>query len=115
MAEFPASPIGAAEFFERFLPRAFEEAELPPGPRKLTVQAPGHAPLKTEETITANQGVSVVYRLEPLVVDPYETVVRGERERTELSRHTLQAQELRLGALSSTPRMLSNGNGAVSA
>jgi hypothetical protein len=29
MAEFPASPIPAAEFFERFLPRAFAEAELP--------------------------------------------------------------------------------------
>jgi TonB family protein len=71
------------------------EAELPPGVQKLTIQAPGHTPLKAEETITANQGVAVVYRLEPLVVDPYETVVRGERERTELSRHTLQAQELR--------------------
>jgi len=29
MAEFPAAPIPAAEFFERFLPRAFAEAELP--------------------------------------------------------------------------------------
>lgn len=29
MAEFPASPISAAEFFERFLPRAFAEAGLP--------------------------------------------------------------------------------------
>jgi TonB family protein len=71
------------------------EVELPPGTRSFTVQAPGHVALKTQETITANQGVAVVYRLEPLVVDPYETVVRGERERTELSRHTLQGQELR--------------------
>jgi len=71
------------------------DLQLPPGTRTLTIQAPGHVPLKAEESITANQGVAVVYRLEPLIVDPYETIVRGERERTELSRHTLEGQELR--------------------
>ena len=71
------------------------QVELPPGQQAFTVQAPGHAPLQTKETIAASQEVKVIYRLEPLVVDPYETIVRGERERTELSRHTLQGQELR--------------------
>lgn len=71
------------------------ELQLSPGARALTIQAPGHAPLAARESITANQGVTVLYRLEPLVVDPYETIVRGERERTELARHTLQGQELR--------------------
>jgi hypothetical protein len=30
MAEFPAQPLPAAEFFEQWLPRAFSESELPP-------------------------------------------------------------------------------------
>jgi len=71
------------------------EIQLPPGAHALTIQAPGHVPLKAQEAITANQSVAVLYRLEPLVVDPYETIVRGERERTELARHTLQGPELR--------------------
>jgi TonB family protein len=71
------------------------EVALPPGPVALTVQAPGHEPLAIQETIRKAEAVEVVYRLEALVVDPYHTVVRGERERTELSRHTLSEQELR--------------------
>jgi len=35
MVEFPASPIPAAEFFERFLPRAFAAADLPDALRRL--------------------------------------------------------------------------------
>jgi hypothetical protein len=30
MADFPATPLSATEFFEQWLPRAFAEAELPP-------------------------------------------------------------------------------------
>jgi hypothetical protein len=37
MAELPASPIPAAEFFERFLPRAFAEAGLPDDLRAVEV------------------------------------------------------------------------------
>ena len=39
--------------------------------------------------------MEVRYSLEPLIVDPYETVVRAERERTEVSRISLHGQELR--------------------
>ena len=38
MAEFPASPIPAAEFFESFLPRAFAEAGLPDDLRAVEVR-----------------------------------------------------------------------------
>jgi putative sterol carrier protein len=38
MAEFPASPIEASEFMEEWLPRAFAEAELPPGTEEVSVR-----------------------------------------------------------------------------
>jgi hypothetical protein len=65
------------------------------GPQMLTVSAPGYKAATLVEEVVADQLVEVVYRLEPLVVDPYETVVRGDKERTEVSRHTLTEQELR--------------------
>jgi TonB family protein len=70
-------------------------AALPPGAHTLTVRAAGHRPATFTETLAAGGAVQVLYRLEPLVVDPYETVVRDERPRSELARHTLQEQELR--------------------
>jgi putative sterol carrier protein len=46
MADFPESPISPAEFFERFLPRAFAEGDLPHEVRRvevtLGVQLDGH-------------------------------------------------------------------------
>ncbi len=36
--EFPSRPISASEFFERFVPKAFAESELPPGAEKADVK-----------------------------------------------------------------------------
>jgi TonB family protein len=69
--------------------------ELPPGEHTLVVHAPGHARQTFRETVSANQELRVLYRLEALALNPYETVVRDERQRTELSRITLREQELR--------------------
>ncbi|WNG57272.1 TonB family protein [Archangium gephyra] len=66
-----------------------------PGDHRLEVRAPGHAPERFEEVLVQGETLEVLYRLEPLVVNPYETVVRDERERTEVSRITLHEQELR--------------------
>jgi TonB family protein len=66
-----------------------------PGVRWVRVTAPGFKPAAFKEELREGQRLEVVYGLEPLVVNPYETVVRGDRERTELSRVTLRAQELR--------------------
>ncbi len=69
--------------------------EVPPGKHTVEVRAPGHRPRTFEETLAAEQRLEVIYRLEPGVVNPYETVVRDERERTEVTRVTLHEQEIR--------------------
>jgi TonB family protein len=71
------------------------EADVPPGALTVQVSSPDHKKAEFRETLQANQALEVVYALEPLRVNPYETVVRGERERTEVSRVTLREQELR--------------------
>ena len=69
--------------------------EVPAGAHRIEVRAPGHQPGAFEETVVAGQSLQVVYRLQPSVVNPYETVVRDDRPRTEVTRITLHEQELR--------------------
>ncbi|MFP2906060.1 TonB-dependent receptor domain-containing protein, partial [Pyxidicoccus sp. 3LFB2] len=69
--------------------------EVPPGAHRVEVRAPGHQTATFEETVTEGQSVQVVYRLQPGRVSPYETVVRDERPRTEVTRISLHEQELR--------------------
>ncbi|MBN8230664.1 TonB-dependent receptor [Corallococcus macrosporus] len=71
------------------------EARFPTGGQAVRVFAPGHKPGLFREALKATESLEVVYGLEPLVVNPYETVVRGDRERTEVSRVTLHDAELR--------------------
>jgi TonB family protein len=71
------------------------EARLPPGVQWIRVTAPGYKPGRFRENVRAGETLEVLYGLEPLVVNPYETVVRGDRERTEVSRVTLHDAELR--------------------
>ncbi|PTL83236.1 TonB family protein [Vitiosangium sp. GDMCC 1.1324] len=71
------------------------EARLPPGTQTVRITAPGHKPGAFVEDVRKGEALEVVYGLEPLVVNPYETVVRGDRERTEVSRVTLHDAELR--------------------
>ncbi|MFP2924118.1 TonB-dependent receptor domain-containing protein [Pyxidicoccus sp. 3LG] len=69
--------------------------EVAPGTHRIEVRAPGHKPTTFEETLVAGQAIEVVYRLQPGMVNPYETVVRDDRPRTEVTRITLHEQELR--------------------
>ncbi|AEI64196.1 TonB family protein [Corallococcus macrosporus] len=71
------------------------EARWPAGVHPVRVLAPGHKPAVFREGLRANEALEVVYGLEPLIINPYETVVRGDRERTEVSRVTLHDAELR--------------------
>ncbi|NMO15421.1 TonB-dependent receptor [Pyxidicoccus fallax] len=71
------------------------DLEVPAGTHRILVRAPGHAPFTFEETVVPGQTLEVVYRLQPGVVNPYETVVRDDRPRTEVTRITLHEQELR--------------------
>ncbi|WNZ62102.1 TonB-dependent receptor [Myxococcus sp. MxC21-1] len=76
-------------------PQGHFELPLPPGEHSLHITSPGHRLLYLKETLEADQRLEVVYALEPLALNPYETVVRGARPRTEVSRITLHDQELR--------------------
>lgn len=69
--------------------------EAPVGTRWVRLRAPAHRDAAFRETLGEGQRLEVVYGLHPLVVNPYETIVREERERTEVSRVTLRGQELR--------------------
>ncbi|MFO0595461.1 MAG: TonB-dependent receptor [Myxococcaceae bacterium] len=69
--------------------------ELPPGPQRLRVSAVNHKAKVFKENGIAGQTVSVVYRLDRLYSRPYETIVRGQLDRAELSRITLSGAELR--------------------
>lgn len=69
--------------------------ELPEGERQVLVRAPGFRPRSFRERIRAREALEVVYALEPLQLNPYETVVVAERERTEVSRVSLRREEVR--------------------
>ncbi|MFP2924480.1 TonB-dependent receptor domain-containing protein [Pyxidicoccus sp. 3LG] len=69
--------------------------QLPEGTHTLEVRAPGYKHATFEETLTAGQQLEVIYRLEPLRLSPYETVVRDDRPRTEVTRISLHEQEIR--------------------
>ncbi|NTX10931.1 TonB-dependent receptor [Myxococcus sp. CA056] len=69
--------------------------ELRPGTHRVEARAPGHTPSTFEETLSEGQSLQVIYRLQPGRVNPYETVVRDDRPRTEVTRITLHEQELR--------------------
>ncbi len=70
-------------------------AEVPAGRRGVQVTAPGFREGYFPEEIRPGEELEVIYGLEPLIVNPYETIVRGDRERTEVSRVTLHEAELR--------------------
>ncbi|MCI0669822.1 MAG: TonB family protein [Myxococcaceae bacterium] len=69
--------------------------ELPEGTHTLEVVAQGHLAARFEEVLRAGEQVEVVYGLEPAHLAAYETVVRGTRERTEVSRVRLAGVEAR--------------------
>lgn len=71
------------------------EARWPSSAQRVRVTSPGHKPSTFIENLRPGESLEVVYGLEPLVINPYETVVRGDRERTEVSRVTLHEAELR--------------------
>lgn len=68
---------------------------LSPGPHRLRVLAPNHKPRVFKEFVEPGQKVEVLYRLDRLYSRPYETIVRGQVDRAELSRITLSGAELR--------------------
>jgi hypothetical protein len=69
---------------------------LSPGSRRLTLRAAGFRTETFDETVVAGSALEVRYALSPEHLNPFETVVRAERSRTELRRVALnESAELR--------------------
>lgn len=68
--------------------------EVPPGTMRVEVVASGHTRRVFPEKLAAGQQLEVLYRLEPTFARPYQTIVRGQADRAELSRVTLTGAEL---------------------
>ncbi|HYV45533.1 MAG TPA: energy transducer TonB [Myxococcaceae bacterium] len=70
------------------------ELALDPGPFDVEVVATGHDPSRSRETLRAGESLEVTYYLMPKQYGLYETVVRSDREKKEVTRRTLQREEL---------------------
>lgn len=68
--------------------------QVPDGELEVRVASPLHRRFLQKESLAANQRLRVNYLLDRQSYSPYETVVVGTRERTEVSRTTLQGREL---------------------
>ena len=68
--------------------------QLPPGSNTLVVTANGHKKRVFKERGLPGQQVTVVYRIDRLYSRPYETIVRGQADRAEVSRISLSGAEL---------------------
>jgi TonB family protein len=66
-----------------------------PGDVIVRIASPEHEPLSLRETIEEGRRREVEYRVTRRRYDPYEAVVQGERERREVSVHTLETEEVR--------------------
>ncbi|HEX9102672.1 MAG TPA: TonB-dependent receptor [Polyangia bacterium] len=70
------------------------ELTLPPGTWHLVVSAPRARRFETDERLVANQALTVTYWIEPSQYTRYETTVRADPDREEISRQTLTTEEL---------------------
>lgn len=68
--------------------------QVPPGASQVVVTASGHRRRVFKERGLPGQQVTVVYRLDRQYSRPYETVVRGQVDRAEVSRVSLSGAEL---------------------
>jgi TonB family protein len=69
------------------------ELKLTPGPCAITATANGYEPYRTSETLEPGELREVVYYLVPRAIG-FETVVRGEREKKEVVRRTVERAEM---------------------
>jgi TonB family protein len=66
----------------------------PEGPVDVSVSSPGHRPFTAHERIGKGERLEVEYRIEPEYASPFEATVQGERERQEISKTTISAEEI---------------------
>lgn len=87
--------VGDNTFEVQCSPDGHFEIALPPGRARVEVEAPGYRPFRVQEELDEAEHVEVVYLVERASYSVFETVIRGERERQEVSRVTLEGRELR--------------------
>ncbi len=66
----------------------------PEGPVEVAVSSPGYRAFTAHERIVKDERLEVEYRIEPDSASPFEATVQGERERQEISKTTLGAEEI---------------------
>lgn len=71
----------------------FHFFDLEPGEWKVHAEASGHFPVRTTETIAANEKLEVAYYAERGSYNPYDVLVEGQPLRKEVSRTTLSVRE----------------------
>jgi TonB family protein len=93
----------------------FELRGLAPGPVQVRVFSTEHEAFAVQEVVEPEKKKEVEYRLTRRHYDPYEAVVRGERDRTEVSVHTLRPEEVRTlpGTQGDTLKVLQNFPGVA--
>lgn len=89
---------------------------VPAGPCHVKVVANGYKLFKTDEALEPGEKREVIYHLEPVAIG-YETVIRGQREKKEVVRRTLERQELQKipGSFGDPVRVLQNFPGVARA
>jgi TonB family protein len=72
----------------------FELRQIPPGRYRLLVSAPQFRPLSTDVEVVEGRTLELALLLDPLEVDPYETVVIGEKQEPVVARYSLEQRTL---------------------
>ncbi|HXX32812.1 MAG TPA: TonB-dependent receptor [Myxococcaceae bacterium] len=73
---------------------AFRMRDVPAGTQRIVVDATGHDRFETTESFSAGKETRVRYFLLKRYFSPYETVVRAEREKKEVTELSLSLQEV---------------------
>ncbi len=93
----------------------FELRGVPTGKVTLRIVSTDHQPFSLTEEVEAGKKKEVEYRITRRHYDPFEAVVRGERDRKEVSVYTLRTEEVRSlpGTQGDTLKVLQNFPGVA--
>jgi TonB family protein len=72
----------------------FQFFDLAPGDWKVAVEGQGYYPFRTTESVAKDELLEVTYHVERLSYDPNDVLVEASRPRKELTRRTLDTQEI---------------------
>jgi TonB family protein len=88
----------------------FFELRLAPGHYVLELLSPGHETLRRAEWVREGEVLDVTYHLMPTLSGRFHSVVRGERERREATRRTLEREEIQAipGTMGDAVRVIHN-------